>query len=554
MHASSSSFFSLTLSEPTKISCIKKKPTQISLSITPKKPTISFPSIIFNAVDDFINKYVDPPSRPSLDPKVVLSDNFAPVSELPPTDCVVIEGSLPPCLDGAYIRNGPNPQHLPRGPYHLFDGDGMLHSIRISKGKATLCSRFVKTYRYQIEREFGCSVFPNVLSGFNSLPACIARGALTALRIATGQFNPKNGVGQANTSLALIGGNLHALCEGDLPYTVKLVSDGDIITIGRHNFDGNLVTNMTAHPKIDQETGETFGFKYGVMSPFLTYFRINPNGTKQPDVPIFSLKSLSLTHDFGITKKYAIFPDIQITMRPMQMLARGSPVGADLSKVSRLGVIPRYAKDESEMKWFDVPGFNIGHAINAWDEDDGNSVVLLAPNLVPIQHALENMDLIHASMEKVKIDLNTGTVWRFPVSKRNLDFGVINPAYVGKKNKYVYAAIGDPFPKISGVAKLDISASDSEGRECIVASRLFGPGCFAGEPFFVAKEPNNPNADEDDGYIVTYMHNENSGESRFLVMDAKSPNLEIVTAVKLPQRVPYGFHGLFVRESDLNIL
>lgn len=120
--------------------------------------------------------------------------------------------------------------------------------------------------------------------------------------------------------------------------------------------------------------------------------------------------------------------------------------------------------------------------------------------------------------------------------------------------RYVYAAIGDPFPKVSGVVKLDISVSEGDRRECIVASRLFGPGCFAGEPFFVAKEPNNPDADEDDGYVVTYMHNENSGESRFLVMDAKSPNLEIVAAVKLPQRIPYGFHGLFVRESDLNIL
>ena len=34
----------------------------------------------------------------------------------------------------------------------------------------------------------------------------------------------------------------------------------------------------------------------------------------------------------------------------------GSPVGADLSKVSRVGVITQYAKDESEMKCFEVPG------------------------------------------------------------------------------------------------------------------------------------------------------------------------------------------------------
>lgn len=39
-------------------------------------------------------------------------------------------------------------------------------------------------------------------------------------------------------------------------------------------------------------------------------------------------------------------------------------------------------------------------------------------------------------MEKVRIDLRTGTVSRHPISARNLDMEVINPGYVGKKNRY----------------------------------------------------------------------------------------------------------------------
>nr|ABY60887.1 carotenoid cleavage dioxygenase 4 [Osmanthus fragrans] len=524
---------------------------------TPKtRPTepVSLPTTIFNVVDGFINTFVDPPLRPSVDPRYVLSDNFAPVDELPPTLCQVVEGSLPTCLNGAYIRNGPNPQFLPRGPYHLFDGDGMLHSIRISDGKATLCSRYVKTYKYKVENKNGFSVVPNVFSGFNGLTASAARGALAAARMVAGQFNPVNGIGLANTSLALIGGKLYALGESDLPYAVEVAQNGDIYTEGRNDFDGKLFMSMTAHPKVDPDTGEAFAFRYGPMRPFLTFFRFNADGTKQPDVPIFSMTSPSFLHDFAITKKYAIFPEIQIGMNPMEMMAGGSPVGANPGKVPRLGVIPRYAKDESEMKWFDVPGFNIIHAINGWDEDDGDTIVLVAPNILSVEHTLERMDLIHASVEKVKIDLKTGIVSRHPVSSRNLDFAVINPAYVGKKNKYVYAAIGDPMPKISGVVKLDVSVSDSDRCDCIVASRLYGESCFGGEPFFVAKEPNNPSAEEDDGYVVSYVHNEKTGESRFLVMDAKSPNLDIVAAVKLPRRVPYGFHGLFVSENDLNKL
>uniref|UniRef100_A0A2N9F7J5 Carotenoid cleavage dioxygenase 4 n=1 Tax=Fagus sylvatica TaxID=28930 RepID=A0A2N9F7J5_FAGSY len=524
-------------------------------AIAKKRAEVSVQGLFFNALDDIINNFIDPPIKPSVDPKYVLSQNFSPVlHELPPTECEVIQGSLPPSLNGAYIRNGPNPQFLPRGPYHLFDGDGMLHSIRISQGKATLCSRYVKTYKYTIERDAGYPLLPNVFSGFNGLTASAARGALSAARILTGQFNPANGIGLANTSLALFGNRLLALGESDLPYWMRLRSDGDIDTVGRHDFDGKLSMSMTAHPKVDPDTGETFAFRYGPVPPFLTYFRFDSNGEKQPDVPIFSMTRPSFLHDFAITKKYAIFADIQIVMNPMEMIVgSGSPVGSDPTKVPRLGVIPRYAKDESEMRWFDVPGFNIMHAVNAWDEEDENAIVLVAPNILSVEHTMERTELVHALVEKVKIDLNTGIVTRHPISARNLDFAVINQAYLGKKNRYVYAAVGDPMPKISGIVKLDLKKG--ERKECSVATRMYGQGyCYGGEPFFVAKEEGNPNADEDDGYVVSYIHDEKAGESRFLVMDAKSPNLDLVATVKLPRRVPYGFHGLFVKESDLNNL
>ncbi|KAK4401036.1 putative carotenoid cleavage dioxygenase 4, chloroplastic [Sesamum angolense] len=65
---------------------------------------------------------------------------------------------------------------------------------------------------------------------------------------------------------------------------------------------------------------------------------------------------------------------------------------------------------------------------------------------------------------------------------------------------------------------------------------------------------NNPTAEEDDGYLVTYVHNENVGESKFLVMDAKSPMLDIVAVVKLPCWIPCGFHGIFLSESELTKL
>ncbi|KAF5207233.1 9-cis-epoxycarotenoid dioxygenase NCED1 protein [Thalictrum thalictroides] len=498
---------------------------------------------IFEALDDIIRKYIDPPMHPSIDPKHVLSNNFAPVDELPPTKCIIIEGTLPSCLDGAYIRNGPNPQYFPQGSHHLLEGDGMLHCIHISNGHATLCSRYVKTYRHNIEFEAGSPVFPKFFSGFNGLLTMVTRGFLSATRVVCGQFNPMNGIGLANTSLALFGDKLFALGEPDLPYQIHLTLNGDVETVGRHNFEGKFssMSNITAHPKTDAQTGETFAFQYSPMPPFLIYFRFDSNGSKHPDVPIYSMRRPAYIHDFAITKKYAIFNN------PVNLIVGGgSVVRVDPKKVPKIGMLPRYANDESEMRWFDVPGLNIMHAINAWDEED--SIVLIAPNILSVEHTLERIELLRTSLEKVRVDLKSGTVTRSTISIKNLELGVINSAFLGRKNKFGYAGIGNPFPKISGVVKVDWSLE--EGRE--IGCRMFGSGCYGGEPFFVPKRNDPTNIEEeDDGYLVTYVHDESSGESRFLVMDAKSPTLEIVAAVKLPRRVPYGFHGLFVRDSDL---
>ncbi|XP_057448865.1 probable carotenoid cleavage dioxygenase 4, chloroplastic [Lotus japonicus] len=535
-----------TTQNPSKPLLKKTPPPPPSTPFNAKRkpqPPPSVPALLFNAFDDIINNFIDPPLKPSVDPRHVLSQNFAPVNELPPTECDVVQGTLPPCLDGAYIRNGPNPQHLPKGPYHLFDGDGMLHALRISQGRATLCSRYVKTYKYKIENDAGYPLIPNVFSGFNTLVASAARGSLTAARVIAGQYNPANGIGLANTSLALFGNKLYALGESDLPYEIRIANNGDIETLGRRDFDGKLTMSMTAHPKIDPDSGECFAFRYGPVPPFLTYFRFDPDGKKHPDVPVFSMTRPSFLHDFAITKKYAIFTDIQLGMNPLDMISGGSPIGSDPAKVSRIGILPRYARDESEMKWFDVPGFNIVHAINAWEEEDGKTVTLVAPNILSVEHTMERLELVHAVVEKVRIDMETGFVTRKPLSTRNLDFGVINQRFLGRKSRFVYAAVGDPMPKISGVVKIDVVSGETVG------CRMYGEGCYGGEPFFVAA--GEEVEEEDDGYLVSYVHDEGKGESRFLVMDAQSPELEVVAAVKLPRRVPYGFHGLFVSDSEL---
>ncbi|KAH9322111.1 hypothetical protein KI387_016750, partial [Taxus chinensis] len=133
-------------------------------------------SLLFcNVVDELIDNFIKKSSRPFVDPRFILVDNFAAVQETVPTKCLSVRGTLFACLNDVYIRNGPNPNQLPQSSYHLFDGDKMLHSLRINNNRAIFCSHFIYTYKYVEEHIAGSSVMPNVFSGFNGI-ADMARG------------------------------------------------------------------------------------------------------------------------------------------------------------------------------------------------------------------------------------------------------------------------------------------------------------------------------------------------------------------------------------------
>ena len=71
---------------------------------------------------------IAPPQSP------YLKGNYAPVhSEIAAEDLKVI-GEIPQDLAGTFVRNSSNPRFAPKGRYHWFDGDGMLHGVRLRDG------------------------------------------------------------------------------------------------------------------------------------------------------------------------------------------------------------------------------------------------------------------------------------------------------------------------------------------------------------------------------------------------------------------------------------
>jgi 9-cis-epoxycarotenoid dioxygenase len=94
---------------------------------------------------------------------------------------------------------------------------------------------------------------------------------------------------------------------------------------------------------------------------------------------------------------------------------------------------------------------------------------------------------------------------------------------------------------VSGFAKVDLATGD-------LTKFDYGEGRFGGEPCFVPMDPALSRG-EDDGYILTFVHDEVAGTSELLVVNAADMRLE--ATIQLPSRVPYGFHGTFITASEL---
>ena len=234
-----------------------------------------------------------------------------------------VEGTLPPELDGRYVRNGPNP--LPGDdPGHWFRGHGMLHGVRLQAGRATWYrNRWVRT------------------------------GALAGRRFLTWRGVDLTAV-PANTHVIEHGGRLLALVEQGLPYEV----DRELDTVGPCDFGGRLRTAMTAHPKTDPETGELHFYGYSPVPPYLTYHRVSAAGELVVSRKV-KVRRPTLMHDAAITARHVVWLDLPLTFSLRRMVT-GFPFGWDESYGARLGVM-RHDDPTATVRWFEIDPCYVFH-------------------------------------------------------------------------------------------------------------------------------------------------------------------------------------------------
>ena len=422
-----------------------------------------------------------------------LSGLKAPVADETTAFDLPVTGTLPAELNGRYFRNGPNPSPG-TDPGHWFTGDGMLHGVRLRDGRAEWYrNRWVDTRR----RAGAPYVGP---SGVD----------LSAV--------------QANTSVIRHADRYFALVESGLPYEVT----PELATVGPCDFGGRLATAMTAHPKEDPVTGELHFFGYGYRPPFLTYHRLSATGelvhSSVVDVP-----GPTMMHDFAITANHVIWLDLPVVF-DMERVGKGMPYAWSDAYGARIGVM---SHDGTGLRWFDVdPGY-VFHVGNA-HEDAAGRIVLEAvrysrESFTAIWHGIGGADLrigagdAVARLHRWILDPATGSVAETGLDDRDVEFPTFDETRLGRPSRYLYAVGGDT------VVKYDTEAGTSAARDA------------AGVPGEAVYVPRQGARAEDDGWLMSIVTDKDGGGSRLEVVEAST--LELTASVRLPRRVPLGFHG-----------
>jgi len=429
-----------------------------------------------------------------------LSGNFAPVFEEVTETKLEVTGSIPPELNGRYLRNGSNPQSGTSS--HWFLGDGMIHGVELSQGEAKgYRNRYVRTPIYD---EVGADVMEAI-------------GKLTR--------------SLANTHVIQHAGRILALEELHLPYELT----PDLDTVGAYDFGGKLATGMTAHPKICGETGELLFFAYGLTPPYLTYHRASADGVLLQSEEI-DVKGATMMHDFNVTRNFVIFMDLPAVWDLASAASGGLPIGWSDEYGARLGVMPRDGSN-ADVVWYDIDPCYVFHPMNAYEDGDAITIDVcrLAEFMKP--GSAGSPPRLH----QWTIDRSAGRVTERPLDDRATEFPRIPNSRVGLPYRYGYVAeLGPEGTMPIGFRKYDMRSGASTGHE-------LKHGQIGGEPVFVQAAGASA---EDDGYLLSYVFDPAENRSDLVILDASQLEKDPIARVHLPVRVPAGFHGSWIADPE----
>lgn len=453
-----------------------------------------------------------------------LVGGFAPIQMECDAPNLVIEGEVPLDLNGTFFRNGPNPQFAPRGEHHWFAGDGMIHAFHIENGRVSYKNRWPRTVKWKRENEAGEALF----AAFNPMeddPS--VQGIETD--------------GIANTNIVWHGGKLLALEEGHAPFELDPET---LETIGPWTFGDNLKGPMTAHPKVDPETGEMLFFGYnadGMISEHMSFHVVDKDGNLMRS-ETFKAPYASMVHDFVTTRDHVIFPIMPLT-GSMERAMSGAPVYAwEPEKGVHIGIMPRTGTVE-DIRWFRGNPAYVFHPMNAYSDGDIVTCDVCeyeeAPLFPHVDGSMPDPDKTEAKLKR----------WTFDLSKNSDDYSVdqlddtvcefprLDERYTGLDYRHGYFGCSGGFNSDSGGFDSIGHIDHQTGK---ISKFEMGEQFATSEAVFVPKSDDAP---EGQGYLVANVYDAEIDKSHLVILDAENVEAGPIGKAMLDHRVPFGFHG-----------
>jgi carotenoid cleavage dioxygenase-like enzyme len=257
-----------------------------------------------------------------------------------------------------------------------------------------------------------------------------------------------------------------------------------------------------------------------------------------------------MMHDFALTPSYVVLLDLPLTFS-LDAASGGQklPYTWNPAHQARVGLLPR-GNVPAGVRWFEVDQCWVFHTLNAYD--DGGRVVV---DLVRYAGGYDASALSgHGplTLDRWIIDPAAGRVAQQCLDDRPQEFPRADERVTGQQHRYGYSAV------IGAVGHTPISPSGGFADEALsnallkhdlaagtVQAHEFGRDATAGEAVFA---PATPDAAEDDGYVVAYIHNPERGAADLVILAAQDFTADPIARVHLPARIPLGFHGSWLPE------